>query len=291
MRRFHRLLRLGTRHLPVRLRSLVWLAAVASTPLRATGPSPADWGAAAQPTPPAHTDIADASQQADSLAGTTTVLVLDVRAVFDAQAAFSVSARPTQEEEATRALDEAHGVYRSVYTTLDAARETSEIARLNRAAGGGLMNVSPSFFALLRELREVAMLSGGAFDPTDAPLRVALAPTTRESLSFAESSSSSLLETAKALVSYESLHLDAPTRQVGLKRTGQSIQLGRIASAMALNAAAGALRASGFAHFALRAGSEVFVAGQHEGRPWRVGVQDPGAAGYFAVLEGIEGHV
>lgn len=231
------------------------------------------------------------SARAEAAPGESSVLVAEVREAFDVQASFTVSALATKGEDARRALDEAHRAYRDVFADLDAARETSELSRLNRTAGREAMTVSPLLFAMVRELREVALLSGGAFDPTDGPLRVAAASEVEEVVSLTSPAASPALDAARELVSYETLLLDAPSRRIGMGREGQSVHLGRAAYATALQSAANRLRQAGFLDYVLRAGSEVLVSGKHEGRPWRVGVQDPGGPGHFAVLELVEGYV
>lgn len=281
----------GSSFVRVFLSQLVLFADAAASPLPTTAPEGVD---VAVEVPRAGLDgagAAEATPQAGAAEGVGTVLVDDVREAFDVQAAFTVSAGETQTEAARRALDEAHRAYALVFTGLDGERETSELARLNRAAGGEPVSVSPLLFALLRELREVALLSGGAFDPTDGPLREAAASAAIERLHIDRPSTSPSLDLARELVSYESLRLDAPSRRAAMAREGQSVRLGRVAYARALQAAADSLRGSGFPNYALRAGSEVVVSGEHDGRSWRIGVQDPGGQGYFAVLERIQGYV
>jgi thiamine biosynthesis lipoprotein len=58
---------------------------------------------------------------------------------------------------------------------------------------------------------------------------------------------------------------------------GTALDLGGIAKGFAVDRAAGALRAAGADNFVVNAGGDLRVSGTKNGKPWRIGIQDPRA--------------
>lgn len=182
------------------------------------------------------------------------------------------------EEHLEAALVEMERIARLV----DPAREDSEVSRLNQAAGREPVVVSEELFSLLREAKRVAELSGGAFDPTLAPLAAVWELTRSEDGQAPARPSDEELAARRALVGHRELVLDAARRTAALAREGQAVVLEGIAKGYALERAAASLDERGVKDFLLSAGGDVVVRGSHGERPWRVGIQDPRARGHFA---------
>jgi thiamine biosynthesis lipoprotein len=89
------------------------------------------------------------------------------------------------------------------------------------------------------------------------------------------------------LIDYRAIRIDDAAGTVFLTRQGMSIHLGGIGKGYAIDRGAELLRRRGFQDFMIQSGGDIYVAGLKDGRPWKLGIQDPrGAANTsFADLE------
>ena len=153
-------------------------------------------------------------------------------------------------------------------------RPTSEIAWINRAAGGAPVRVSSATFRLLAGCAELARDTDHAFDPTVGPLLRtwgigADAPQHRPA--------DSQVERALGLVGIDKVELDEAASTVRLPRRGMELDLGAVGKGEALDRAVSVLREQGVATALLHGGtSSVHVLGEAP-RPWRIGWAPPGA--------------
>jgi FAD:protein FMN transferase len=154
-------------------------------------------------------------------------------------------------------------------------RGESELRRFN-ARPAGLVSVSEDFFTVLREAEAVAAWSGGAFDPTVAPLvnawgfgagpRAAVVPSEGE------------LATLRKTVGFSGLRLDPARRSATKAHDTLALDFGGIAKGYGVDAAARALMAHDVEHFMIEAGGEVRTQGLNQaGRPWSIGIEQPDA--------------
>jgi thiamine biosynthesis lipoprotein len=185
---------------------------------------------------------------------------------------------------------------------LSANREDSELAALNRAAGKAALGVTPELYAVLERALYFAEATGGAFDPTVGPLvklwdiggRAGAAdggtgggpqiPAARE------------IAAALALVNWREVEL-LPAGAQGsdnfrgtafLGRPGMSLDLGAIAKGYAADELVGILKEAGIRRGLIDLGGNIYIWGnKDDGRPWRVGIQNPlGERGsYVGILE------
>jgi FAD:protein FMN transferase len=155
--------------------------------------------------------------------------------------------------------------------------DSSEVSRINAAAGSGEdIPVSPETFEVLDRSKWIARESEGAFDITIGAFKGLW--------KFDEDNDGSVPRRADVLarlplVDHESLVLDPSRRTARLARRGQSITLGGIAKGLIVDRAVARLRESGLGDFLVQAGGDMYAAGRHGDRPWRVGIQDPRAGG------------
>jgi thiamine biosynthesis lipoprotein len=150
----------------------------------------------------------------------------------------------------------------------------SVVSRLAAAAGGEPVRVAPDILRLLTLTEDVWRASGGAFDPTIAPLlrvwglrgAVPTAPPTADALVH-----------ARGVVGLDKLDLDPVAGTARLELPGMSIDLGAIAKGWALDVASEMLRASGVPHALLHGGtSSVCAWGTPPGQDgWGVRVAPP----------------
>ncbi len=153
--------------------------------------------------------------------------------------------------------------------------QSSDVSRINAAAGNGeWIGVAPETFQVLEKSLWIARESGGAFDITVGAFKGLW--------KFDEDNDGSLPERADVLarlklVDYRGLLLDAAQSRARLARAGQSITLGGIAKGLIVDHAVAQLRAAGLTDFVMQAGGDLFAAGKHGDRDWKVGIQDPRA--------------
>jgi thiamine biosynthesis lipoprotein len=153
-------------------------------------------------------------------------------------------------------------------------RPTSEVSRINEAAGKKPVKVSPDTLAILEKSAWVSGLTDGAFDVTVGVYKGLW--------KFDEDRDGSLpepkeVERRRELVSWKDVVIDRRKRTVMLRRPGQAINLGGIAKGYAVDAAVKAIRKAGLRDFIVKAGGDLFAAGRKGDRQWRVGIQDPRA--------------
>jgi thiamine biosynthesis lipoprotein len=165
-------------------------------------------------------------------------------------------------------------------------RDTSEIGRLNLAAGKAPIAVSAETFEVLERGHATGDLSEGVFDITFHALS--------DLWKFGDAADSHPLlpdpvEVArrKRLVDYRKVKLEANGRRVSVP-AGMRVDLGGIAKGYAVDEAAQVLRSAGLQSFLVQAGGDLFGAGRKpDGSAWISGVQDPrGPTGkFFATIE------
>ena len=151
---------------------------------------------------------------------------------------------------------------------------TSEVSRINEAAGKKAIKVSPDTLAVIEKAAWVSGLTDGAFDITIGVYKGLW--------KFDEDRDGSLpdpreVARRRRLVSWKDVLIDKHKQTVMLRRTGQAINLGGIAKGYAVDAAVKAIRAAGLRDFIVKAGGDLFAAGRKGERQWRVGIQDPRA--------------
>jgi thiamine biosynthesis lipoprotein len=150
-------------------------------------------------------------------------------------------------------------------------RDTSEVSRINAAAGQEAVAVSPETLAIIEKSLWVSQLTGGAFDITVGVFKGLWR--------FDEDNDGGLPDPREVkkrhkLVSWHDVIVDHQARTVKLRRPGQRINLEGLAKGYIVDAAVRAIRAAGLKDFIVKAGGDLFAAGRRE-RDWRVGIQDP----------------
>jgi FAD:protein FMN transferase len=167
---------------------------------------------------------------------------------------------------ARRALDEVD----AIEAALTYFRETSELARVNRAAAAGAVAVSPELFALLALCRELHAASGGAFDPTSTPLSRAWGFLFREG----RVPEGAEIAAARAEVGFEAVELDEEARTVRFARPGLELNLGSVGKGWALDRVTAGLRAASVECALVSAGGSSQRAWGP--RPWEVALTSAG---------------
>jgi FAD:protein FMN transferase len=167
-------------------------------------------------------------------------------------------------------------------------RDDSDIQRLNAAAGDHPVRVSPEVREVLRAARQVSEWTDGKFDVTFGAL---------SGLWKFDQDQDNEIPDRRAvlkqlpLVDFRSLEVDDGAGTAFLRRRGMRAHLGGIGKGYAVDRAVDILKKRGFENFMVQAGGDLYVAGRHGDRPWRVGIRDPRgpADKSFAALDLTDG--
>lgn len=156
--------------------------------------------------------------------------------------------------------------------TINAAN--SEVDSVNNASGSGYVKVSDDTYYVIKEGFDYSKLSGGIFDISVGPLvklwnigtDKARVPTQEE------------INTKLPLVGYENILLDENEKKIMLKDKNMLIDLGGIAKGYAADEVKRILGGYGIKNAIINLGGNVLTIGDNpQGRPWRIGIQNPDA--------------
>jgi thiamine biosynthesis lipoprotein len=199
----------------------------------------------------------------------------------------NVTAWTADERGALAAFDAVFKEFDRLEDLMSTWRPASEVARLNAAAGARPVAVSAEVRDILLIARQISDLTNGAFDVTFGALS--------DVWKFDHDQDDRIpgpeeIRQRLPLVNYRDLEL----RDDGtafLKRKGMRVNLGGIGKGYAVDRAAAIFRQRGFRDFMIQAGGDLYVAGRHDGHPWRLGIRDPRgpADRIFAALDLSDG--
>jgi FAD:protein FMN transferase len=200
-----------------------------------------------------------------------------------------LTAYTDDEAAAQRAFDAVFSEFERLDALLSVWRPGSDVLRVNAAAGDRPVPVSLDTRAVLRAARQVSDWTGGKFDVTFGPLA--------EVWKFdAQDQDNSIPDDAHIgsrlpLIDYRRVEIDEEAGTVFLTRKGMRIHLGGIGKGYAVERAAAILRQAGIRDFMIQAGGDLYAGGFKEGKPWRLGINDPrGPAGrLFAAVDLSDG--
>jgi thiamine biosynthesis lipoprotein len=200
-----------------------------------------------------------------------------------------LTAYAVDDAAAQRAFDAVFGEFERLDALLSVWRPGSDVLRVNAAAGDRPVPVSSDTRAVLRAARQVSDWTAGKFDVTFGPLA--------EVWKFdAQDQDNSIPDDAHIrarlpLIDYRKVEIDDEAGTVFLARKGMRIHLGGIGKGYAVERAAAILRQAGIRDFMIQAGGDLYAGGLKEGKPWRLGINDPrGPAGrLFAAVDLSDG--
>jgi thiamine biosynthesis lipoprotein len=152
----------------------------------------------------------------------------------------------------------------------------SDLVRFNRAPAGSWQVLPPAFFTVLERALALAADSGGAYDPSVAPL-VDLWGFGAAGRGHRIPDETSIDE-ARARVDWRRIRIDRPSRSV-LQPGGVSIDLSSIAKGFAVDEVGRYLEAHGVTDYLVEVGGELRARGRRaDGRDWHVAIERPDAA-------------
>jgi len=161
---------------------------------------------------------------------------------------------------------------------------SSDISRINKAAGIAPVNVHKDTFTVIKNANHFAQISYGAFDPSVGPL-VSLWGIGSDD---AKVPSPEEIEETLPLINWRDIELDEDTHSVFLKRKGMALDLGAIAKGYAADEAAATIKRSGVKRSIIDFGGNIVTLGEKKtGTPWKVGIQNPNKrhGDYFGIIQ------
>jgi len=176
--------------------------------------------------------------------------------------------------DAATARDAARTAFRRITLLEDAVSDWRPESEINRLAAhaGEWVEISAELYALLRQAVEIAVATGGAFDPTVAPLVTLW----RESRRAGRLPHPATVDSAQALVGWRRIALDKCRPLVRLE-PGTRLDLGGIAKGFILQEGLALLRGRGTPSALIEAGGDIVV-----------GDPPPGRAGWTIALGGAD---
>jgi thiamine biosynthesis lipoprotein len=149
----------------------------------------------------------------------------------------------------------------------------SALSLLNASPSSDWQSLPPELFTALSYALSLAADTGGAYDPTVAPLVDAWGFGTRGRRY--EPPSQTDVAAARALVGWEKVELDAASHRVR-RPTGTVLDLSSMTHGFAADQVATYLRSVGLQRHLVDVGSEMRASGDSpEGHPWRVAIERP----------------
>lgn len=199
-----------------------------------------------------------------------------------------LTASTSDQPRAQAAFDEVFAEFSRLERRMSTWIPDSDIQRVNQAAGVTPVQVSADVRDALKAARQISEWTGGTFDVTFGALsglwkfdhdQDNVIPDMRE------------VRRRLPLIDYRAIQIDEDAGTVFLARKGMSVHLGGIGKGYAIDRGANILRRNGFRDFMIQSGGDIYVAGLKDGRPWRLGIQDPrGPANHsFAELDLSDG--
>lgn len=246
-----------------------------SAPAEKPVPSPATPSAPAAPAPaPAPSAAPPAEQDYSQGANMMGTLI-------------RVTVAGATKEQAGPAIDAAFAEIKRLEALLSEWLPTSDISRINAAAGDSAVHVSGETIDVIEAANAISKWSLGAFDLSWAALRgMYLFQPGQEHVPEL----SAVKERLK-LIDYRKIVVDVEQGTVMLKKKGMALGTGGIAKGYALDKAADIIRKAGFPNFMIFGGGQIELSGTRHGRPWRVGIQHPRKNDYFGFVQAVDGSV
>jgi FAD:protein FMN transferase len=176
------------------------------------------------------------------------------------------------EEGSHKLYSELFSRLRYLDRTLSANDETSEISKINKAAGKEAVLVGADTLLVVQRALEYARLTDGEFDPTVGPLvKTWNIGTEDERIPEAEE-----LAAALTLIDWRDCVIDLSASTVFLRKPRMRLDLGAIAKGYAADVLAQMLKERGVQRALIDLGGNILTLGSRKGgKPWRIGIQDP----------------
>ncbi|MBB6478457.1 FAD:protein FMN transferase [Spirochaeta isovalerica] len=149
----------------------------------------------------------------------------------------------------------------------------SDLSKVNRSAGVSAVKVSPDTLEVLGAALNYASMSGGAFDPSIAPLVELWGIVTGDAVSPPDPLE---IEPVRSLTDYTKVLIDDKSETVFLENKGMKVDLGAIAKGYVGDRVKDFLLSQGVERGIINLGGNIVVIGSKPGNePWKIGIQNP----------------
>jgi FAD:protein FMN transferase len=200
----------------------------------------------------------------------------------------TLTAWTSEKSAAKGAFDDVFAEFTRLEQVMSTWVPDSDVSRINRDAGVRAVPAGVDVREVLATAHQMSEWTKGKFDVTFGALsglwkfdhdQDNVVPDMRE------------VRRRLALIDYRAIRIDDGAGTVFVSRRGMSIHLGGIGKGYAVDRGVAILRARGLRNFMIQSGGDIYVAGMKNGKPWRLGIQDPrGPANqYFAQLDLSDG--
>jgi thiamine biosynthesis lipoprotein len=150
-------------------------------------------------------------------------------------------------------------------------KDTSEITRVNLAAGKYPVKVSPEMIEVVERAAKVSKLSGGVFDVTIGPLVVLWQMRLKEGRIPTDQE----IARIRPLVNYRDIVINKKASTLFLKKRGMILDFGGMKGYLA-DRVADIIKKRGIKNAVIALAGDIWVLGHREdGKPWKIGVQHP----------------
>jgi thiamine biosynthesis lipoprotein len=192
-------------------------------------------------------------------------------------------------ESAQKAVSAAFGEMERLEGLLSVWMPSSDVSRINDAAGGGLVSVNPETWQAISAAQEISRLTDGAFDISIGAVMQLWSFQTEEALMPAEAA----IQRNLRLVGSHQVLLDSANIKVGLRERGAAIDLGGAAKGFAVDRVKEVLKEHGVETALVDAGGDIALLGRKpHGETWKIGIRHPRSPGEtIEVLEVDSGAV
>ncbi|NOY70359.1 MAG: FAD:protein FMN transferase [Deltaproteobacteria bacterium] len=147
----------------------------------------------------------------------------------------------------------------------------SGVSLINRAVKPGVVPVPPDVCTLVKLSRRLWKKSEGAFDPTMFPIKELWQNAVKkQAVPTAAELSAALLATG-----FSHVRQDCVNQRILFDHADMRLDFGGVAKGYAVDRVRAVLKENGIASGMVQLGGEIAAFGEHDGRPWRIGVQNP----------------
>lgn len=195
--------------------------------------------------------------------------VQKTESIMGTDVTITVVAKSNSEGEA--AIDAGMGELRRLDAMMSLYKDTSELTRVNLAAGKHPVAVSPEMIEIVERAKEISRLSRGVFDVTIGPLVVLWQMRLKENAVPTDAE----IARARARVGYQNIIVDKKVSTLYLAKPNMIMDFGGMKGYMA-DRAADTLKKRGVNDAVIAVAGDIWVLGHREdGKPWSIGVQHP----------------
>jgi len=183
----------------------------------------------------------------------------------------TITVAQTTPEEGAAAIDAGMAELRRLDAMMSLYKDTSELTKVNLAAGKAPVAVSPEMIELAEQAVEISRISNGVFDVTIGPLVVLWQMKLKQGTVPADDE----IAHVRTLVDYRNIVIDRKASTLFLRKPGMIIDFGGCKGYL-VDRVADLFRTRGVNNALIAVAGDIMAMGRREDdKPWRIGVQHP----------------